>query len=106
MRHETTRGNVDSLAFVVMPDHFHWLLQLKHGSTLARTMSGVKANATRRINNFLGRHGTIWQKGYHDRALRSDEDIVQVARYIVANPIRDGIVKKSGEYALWDAIWL
>ena len=28
------------------------------------------------------------------------------ARYIVANPLRAGLVKQIGDYPLWDAIWL
>jgi hypothetical protein len=33
-------------------------------------------------------------------------DLQSVARYIVANPLRAGLVKHLGDYPLWDAIWL
>jgi hypothetical protein len=29
-----------------------------------------------------------------------------MARYVVANPLRAGLVKRLGDYPLWDAIWL
>jgi hypothetical protein len=29
-----------------------------------------------------------------------------VARYIVANPLRAGLVEHLGDYPLWDAVWL
>ncbi|MFV3290267.1 transposase, partial [Pseudomonas sp. NY11955] len=29
-----------------------------------------------------------------------------VARYIVANPIRAGLVSRVGDYPHWDAVWL
>jgi REP-associated tyrosine transposase len=106
MQSETERGQVNTFAFVVMPDHFHWLLQLMNGGSLSRTLHNVKAGSTRGINRFLGRHGSIWQKGFYDRALRSDDDLKSVARYIVANPVRAGIVKRYGDYPLWDAKWL
>ena len=48
----------------------------------------------------------IWQAGYYDHAIRKDEDIVNIARYIIANPIRAGLVKKVGDYPHWHAIWL
>jgi putative transposase len=48
----------------------------------------------------------LWQKGYHDRAIRREEDLLAVARYIVANPLRAGLVKRVGDYPLWDAVWL
>jgi putative transposase len=48
----------------------------------------------------------IWQTGFHDHALRADEDVVRVARYIVANPLRAGLVSSPGEYPHWDAVWV
>ncbi|MFV3292807.1 transposase, partial [Pseudomonas sp. NY11955] len=29
-----------------------------------------------------------------------------VARYIIANPIRAGLVSRVGDYSHWDAVWL
>jgi len=29
-----------------------------------------------------------------------------IARYIVANPLRAGLVSRVGDYPLWDACWL
>jgi hypothetical protein len=48
----------------------------------------------------------VWQTGYHDHALRREEDIVQVSRYVVANPLRAGLVELLGDYPLWDAAFL
>jgi len=106
MKHETKQGRVDTFAFVVMPDHFHWLFRLQNEGTLSGVMNNVKSNSTRRINQFLGRQGTVWQKGYYDRAIRTDEDLKSVARYIVMNPIRAGIVENCRDYSLWDVKWL
>jgi putative transposase len=95
-----------TLAFVVMPDHLHWLVEVREGWTLAKVVGDVKSVSAHRINQFLGRKGKIWQAGYHDHALRREEDLVGVARYVVANPLRAGLVTRLGEYPLWDAIWL
>ncbi|MFP3408382.1 transposase, partial [Pseudomonas sp. SIMBA_065] len=48
----------------------------------------------------------IWQPGYQDHALRREERLVHVARYIVANPLRAGLVKSVRDYPHWDAVWL
>jgi putative transposase len=58
------------------------------------------------VNNRLKRTGKLWQRGFYDHALRKDEDVLKLARYIVANPIRAGIINKIGDYPLWDAVWL
>mgnify|MGYP000607141401 CR=1 FL=1 len=94
-----------SLAWVVMPDHLHWLIELEQ-ATLAALMRRVKCRSTCLINKACQRQGRLWQQGFHDRALRRDEDIKAVARYIVANPIRAGLVTHVGDYPHWDAIWL
>lgn len=96
----------ETLAYVVMPDHLHWLVQLKDGSQLGRVMRTVKSVSSRQVNRALHRSGRLWQPGYHDHALRKEEDLVATARYLVANPLRAGLVKRIGDYPLWDAIWL
>ena len=101
--HEEQR--VNSLAWVIMPDHFHWLVQLE-AHTLARLMQVTKSRSTLSINRALNRQGAFWQTGYHDRALRNDQDLRPFARYIIANPLRAGLVEKIGDYPLWDACWL
>ena len=45
-------------------------------------------------------------RGLHDHAVRSDEDFRALARYVVANPLRAGLVSQIGDYPLWDAAWL
>jgi REP element-mobilizing transposase RayT len=94
-----------SLAWVVMPDHFHWLIELQECS-LSELMQKTKSLSTRRVNMSISRTGSLWQQGYHDRALRRDEDLVKLARYVVANPLRAGLVERLGDYPLWDAIWV
>ena len=98
-------GIADSLAWVVMPDHFHWLCILRQGS-LARLMQRVKSRSAIAVNRATLGNSALWQAGYHDHALREDEDIKDVARYVVANPVRAGLVTTVGDYPLWDAVWL
>ena len=99
------QGRANSLAWVVMPDHFHWLVELHQGS-LGDLMQKTKSLSTKAVNQSAGRSISLWQKGFHDRALRREEDLVKLARYVVANPLRAGLVQKLGDYPLWDAIWV
>ncbi len=98
-------GLAQSLAWVVMPDHLHWLITLRSGN-LPALMQRIKGHSAISVNRALGKHGQLWQKGFHDHALREEEDLRAVARYIVANPLRAGLVEKIGDYSLRDAIWL
>jgi len=98
-------GNATSIAWVVMPDHFHWLVEL-HNGDLPKLMQATKARSARAINLKRGQPDRLWQKGYFDRAMRKEDDLKLAARYIIANPLRAGLVSHVGDYPLWDAIWL
>jgi len=100
-------GDTSTLAFVVMPDHIHWLFYLRGEKSLSSVVAAVKRFSSRRIHKEgIVDDGPIWQRGFHDHALRGEEDVRDVARYIVANPLRAGLVRRVGDYPLWDAVWL
>jgi len=92
-------GRAETLCYVVMPDHFHWLLVLHEGklSEVVRLLKGRSARA-------IGQ--AVWQANYFDHAVRQDEDLRKMARYIVASPLRAKLVERIGDYSLWDAVWL
>jgi REP element-mobilizing transposase RayT len=98
-------GLANSLAWVVMPDHFHGLIELRKGS-LSELMQKTKSMSTKAVKLSTGRTTSLWQRGFHDRALRREEDLVKLARYVVANPLGAGLVEKLGDYPLWDAAWV
>jgi putative transposase len=100
LKNEQQLGRANTLAFVIMPDHMHWLMELTGQADLSRILQSVKGLSAKQA----GRH--FWQPGFHDRALRKEEDVQAIARYIVANPLRAGLVKRIGDYPHWDAIWL
>jgi REP element-mobilizing transposase RayT len=100
LRHAAHEKRAQTLAFVVMPDHLHWLMQLGESRGLSAVVGAMKSVVAHR----LGRR--IWQAGFYDHALRGDEDLPGVARYIVANPLRAGLAQKLGDYPHWDAVWL
>ena len=94
------------LAWVLMPDHAHWLLQLGDKDSLGEVIGRLKSASSRHTNRALNRTGPLWSKAFHDHALRAEEDLQAVARYIVANPLRAGLVRRIGDYPFWNAVWL
>jgi REP element-mobilizing transposase RayT len=93
------------LAWVLMPDHLHMLVELRAGGTLPKLMKRIKNVTSLELGRASGRSG-IWQDGYHDHALRCDESVREAARYIVANPIRAGLARSVAEYPFWGAVWV
>jgi len=66
----------------------------------------LKGRSAFALNRFLQRHGPVWQKSFYDHALRRDEDVRLMAQYIIANPLRRGLVEDVLDYPLWDMSWL
>jgi len=95
---------IKSIAFVLMPDHLHWQFQLLENTTLAsaiRTFKGRTATTCRKY----GIH-QFWQKGYYDHLIRDENDSINQARYIIANPLRAKLVTTVANYPYWDCIYL
>ena len=83
-----------------MPDHVHWLIQMTDDGNLPEMIRLYKAKVSVLLQQ------RIWQRGFHDHVLRDGEEVRDIARYIVANPLRAGLCESIGEYPHWDAIWL
>ncbi|NII52692.1 REP element-mobilizing transposase RayT [Lutibacter sp. SG786] len=93
------------MAWVLMPDHWHGLIELGD-EDLHRAVGRFKAAVSRAIKRETRRESPVWQRTFHDRALRYDDDIKAAARYLVANPLRAGLVSQIGQYPYWNAVWL
>lgn len=99
-------GDARILAWVLMPDHAHWVIQLGAETSLSQIVNRLKSASARRLNRHLDREGSVWAKAFYDRAVRKEDDLKAMARYVVANPVRAGLVERVGDYPFWNAVWL
>ena len=85
--------------YCIMPDHVHMLLSLCQGynKSLIDWVSNFKRYASRRVKISYD-IAPLWQKNFYDHIVRKDEALINVAEYIVNNPVRKGIVNKWEEY--------
>jgi len=96
---------IEITAYCFMPDHMHALLNDTGAPfDLRRYVHQAKQRSAHAFSR--DRQARLWQEGYFDRALRHDEVMVDVVAYIVANPVRVGLVERVGDYPHWDAVWL
>jgi REP element-mobilizing transposase RayT len=94
------------LAWVLMPDHWHGLIELGDGEGISHLVRQLKSSSARRVRLVHGNIAKVWDCGFHDRALRNDDDLVDLARYVVLNPVRAGLVRRVRDYPYWGAIWM
>lgn len=94
------------MCWVLMPDHWHGMIELGALDSLPTLVQRLKSNSARMVRLRHPETGQVWEKGFHDRALRDPHGVLATARYVVANPLRAGLASHVGEYAWWDAVWL
>lgn len=102
----TLLGDTRMLAWVLMPDHVHWLVQVGEKDSLSTVVNRLKSASGRQVNRLLGKQGPLWHKAFHDHALRAEEDLRKTARYMVANPLRAGLAQEIFDYPFWNAVWI
>jgi len=85
------------IAYCFMPDHLHVLV---HGESAAADCRRFIAAA----KQYSGYHyakkysGRLWQRYGYERTLRTDEHTLQVAKYILENPVRANLAVRVQDY--------
>ena len=87
--------------FVMMPDHLHSIVFLganpearSNAPSLSDLVKWYKVtvqsaySANVRAGAWTPYRSHLWQRGYHDRIIRSDHELDDIRRYIEANPAR------------------
>jgi len=96
IRHRNEKGIWYCEAALLMPDHIHMLVSFPDLPSFAKVVGDWK--------HWLARqHKISWQENFFDHRIRNDESGAEKWRYIVANPIRAGLMKE-GE--TWPYCWI
>jgi len=99
-RYTGEHEHCEVLAYCFMPDHAHFLVA--GGNERADFREFVRLAKQRSGWRYKRRHDApLWQDGYYERVLRSEESSGSVARYIMGNPIRANLVERVEDYPFW-----
>ena len=86
------------LAYALMPDHLHLLLVPREPFALSQVMQSIKGYSSRLINERRGKRGSVWERSYYDRVIRSERHLRQAIEYIHHNPVAAGIAAGPEDY--------
>jgi len=86
------------LAFAIMPNHLHLLFVPKSGVTISQVLHYIKKGSSRVIHEQDQGRGRLWTRRFHDRGIRSEEQLRKTIEYIHYNPVKAGLVKKAEDY--------
>jgi REP element-mobilizing transposase RayT len=79
------------LAWCVMPNHVHAVVQPHSGFGLPNILHSWKSYTACEANKLLGRSGEFWMAEYYDHLIRDEEDLVHAVEYAWRNSERVGL---------------
>ena len=101
-RHTQERYPFETLAFTVLPDHLHWVMQLPAGDKdYSRRIASLKSGFSRHLPDFLRapndwsvhkREAGIWQRRFWEHRIRDERDLQNHIFYTYYNPVKHGLV--------------
>ena len=78
-------AGVELDSFIVMPNHLHGIVVLTRagqGPPLPTVVAAFKAGVSREAS------GSVWQRTFHDRVIRSELELQALRQYVADNPLR------------------
>lgn len=90
--------SVRILAWCLMPNHFHLLVQPVQADQLNKWMQWLMTSHVRRYHRHYGTSGHVWQGRYKSFIVQDNDHLLTVARYIEANPVRAGISATAAQW--------
>ena len=79
------------LAWCIMPNHVHVVLQAMPGEELSKILHSWKSHTAHAANKVLGRSGEFWQPESYDHLVRDEPDLRHAVEYAWGNPDAAGL---------------
>jgi putative transposase len=85
------------LGYVILDDHFHWLIVPRVADDFPHLMQSLKLRYARR-SGVAGRGESVWQGRYWDHMIRDEHDLSRHLDYIHFNPVKHGCADAPSQY--------
>lgn len=99
-------GKCEIFRYVIMPNHVHAVIFINNSNVVTGLsfvvdrhacplrniqllpcfIGSFKSAATKQIHE-IGHWNFAWQRSFHDRIIRSDKELAEIAEYIYNNPV-------------------
>ena len=101
---EQVRKDISLHEFVIMPNHFHAIVEIKDcrgslsepsdversiNTKLGSVVAGFKSSVTKRVREARNQKNfQVWQRNYHDHVIRNEEALEKIQEYVINNPVK------------------
>lgn len=105
VREGLPRFNVKVIAYCLMPNHWHFVIQCERVAELSRMMHWVTGTHAQRWNVFHGTRGTgsVYQGRFSALPVETERYFIRLCRYVERNPLRAGLVAKAEDWK-WSSL--
>ena len=94
---QANRLEVAIWAYCLMPNHIHLVAVPGEGTALARALAETHRRYAVLVNRRYGWRGHLWQERFWSFPL-DESHLRSVARYVLLNPVRAGLVERASEW--------
>jgi REP element-mobilizing transposase RayT len=86
------------LAWCIMPNHVHVVLEPASGHRLGTIVHSWKSFTANKANKLIGRTGAFWHDDYFDRYMRDEDHLISTIGYVEQNPVEAGLVETASDW--------
>jgi putative transposase len=84
-------------SYCLMPNHFHLVVMIERPN-LSLGMQRLNGRYAQLFNQRYGLSGHLFQGRFHSVLIEREEHLLELARYVVLNPVRAGLCVHPGEW--------
>jgi len=84
--------------WVIMPNHYHILIEIKAPENLSKIMAGIARSYVHYYQRNYKLGGHIWQGRFKSQPIEKESYLLACGRYIERNPVKAKMVNKAEEY--------
>ena len=84
-------------------NHIHFLISPEFDGVSVLTYVNQFKGKTTNFSWDIGWQGKLWQPRFYDHIVRTDENLLAIAEYILANPVRKGLASTPDDWP-WNGV--
>jgi len=87
-----SRANrLSMIAYCLMPNHYHFLIRQNSETPAGKLPQCVFNSYTKTYNKKYVHSGTLFEGRFHAKAVKTNNHLIHLCRYIHGNPVKDGM---------------
>lgn len=94
-RDTNPKYDVSVIAYGIMPNHFHLIVEQKMERGISRYMSNIQNSFTRFYNTLEGSRGHVFEGQFKAVLIVTEEQLLHVTRYVHLNPTTANLISFS-----------